>query len=111
MKSYTFTLALSEQRHSIPYFSENDMEDVVLEIKYSTWTERGKRTMVVNEVIMGGVNVWPVLLAFNGDAYINRLAEENYEFRLQEAIARNYQNIHRDAMAGAEERVAWQRIK
>ena len=111
MKQYTFTLALAEHQGSIPFYSANEMEDIELEVKYSEWTSGGVRMIQVDAVCMGGINILPVLTAFKAEGYIQRLAEENYEFRLQEQIASNYQNIHRDAIASSEERSGWQRIK
>jgi len=111
MKEYTFSFTLSEHKETLPFYSPNDMDEIELWVTYSQWTEGGKRQVMVNKVELDEVDIWPVLMAFKAGGFVDRLAEENYEFRLQLQIARNYPSIHQDAMARAEERAEWQRIK
>lgn len=108
MRQYTFTFSLAEQKESLPIYHANDMEDVEMEVKYSIHGS----TVLVNQVLIGGVDIAPVMYAFKEPIkFINRLAEDNWEMRKVEKMAKNYSNIHRNAMADAYERKEMQKLK
>lgn len=111
MKDYQFTIPLEEYRESLPFYSPNDMDDIVLEVEYSHWTQKGVSQIHVFKVVHQGVDVSAVLYALRAMDFIERLAQENYEMRKVEKCAKNYQHIHRNAMADAYERSEWQKIK
>jgi len=109
MKQYTFTFTLSEHRESLPNYSANDMDEVELEVKYSVHGG----SILVNEVLKDGVDIAPVLYAFIAPIkFVQVLAEDNYEMRKVEQMARNYQPINPyNADATPEQRREMQRIK
>jgi len=110
MKQYTFTFTLSEHKEALPLYHANDMEDVELEVKYTVFNDR---TVLVNQVLMDGVNIAAVMYAFiTPIKFVNQLAEDNYEMRKVEQMARNYPPINpNNADATPEQRREMQRIK
>lgn len=111
MKEYTFTFSLSEYKETLPFYSPNDMEDVELEVTYSKWVQKGVRQIMVNKVEMGGVDLYPVLAAFRAEKFIERLAEENADFRAEQEIYNNYPGLYQHTTADAMERYEAQKIK
>jgi lysozyme family protein len=115
MKTHTFEFQLAEYKEYLKSFDEYNAEDITLTVQYhvskgSVWLEK----VVVKDdgnVRCEGINILSIIQALGAEPVIKRIAEEKHLFHTQESIAKNYSNIHRNAMAYAYERKEWQRIK
>jgi hypothetical protein len=114
MKTHTFEFQLAEYKEYLNSFDEYNAEDLTLTVQYhvskgSVWLE--KVVVKDDNARCEGINILSVIQALGAEPMIKRIAEEKHLFHTQEHIAKNYSNIHRNAMADAYERKEMQRIK
>jgi hypothetical protein len=106
MKEYTFTFELQEQREALPCYLENDMYGVEVEVKYTVWKSG---SIMLNEVKVKGVDIYPVLMAVKAEKFFESMAADDYEGRKVEQMAKNYPELAKNHTPS--ERREMQRIK